>query len=115
MILIYGHIFIIIRRHQVSRRALTNHSVSLNSRQANPSVTGQCSLVVETAGHRPASLRYHPHHQSSVASSAARRLPNGKTAGPFHRQRSTGASCSLSTNSDSMEQSNSVVTRNVKV
>ncbi len=111
MIFIYGHIFIIIRRHQANRRALIQHG----SRHATPissTAAGHSTTVtVETAG--SASLRYHSHHQSSVSS--ARRFPIVGNKTSLHRQRNPAANCSVSTNSDSTDHSNNAVNRNVKV
>lgn len=112
MIFIYGHIFIIIRRHQANRRALIQHG----SRHATPisSTTAggghSTTVTVETAAGSATSLRYHSHHQSSVSS--ARRFPTVGNKPSVHRQRNPA---SASTNSESIDHSNNAVNRNVKV
>ena len=114
MIFIYGHIFIIIRRHQANRRALIQHgSMSRHTTPISSTMAGHSTVTVETAG--TASLRYHSHHQSSVSS--ARRFPvSGKPAGAsLHRQRNPTTNCSMSTNSDNIDHSSNAVNRNVKV
>ena len=94
MIFIYGHIFIIIRRHQASRRALTQHNTLTTG--GSRTATGETSMT---------SLRYH----SSVSS---RRL-NPKTG--VNNKRSSPSLRATSTNYSEDQNSTTAVTRNVKV
>lgn len=105
MIFIYGHIFVIIRRHQANRRALIQHGSMARHTTPVSSTRAHSAVALETT----ASLRY-PSHPSSVSS--GRRLPASGKPTSFHRQRNN---CSVPTNSESIDHSNNAVNRNVKV
>lgn len=104
MIFIYGHIFVIIRRHQANRRALIQHGSMARHTTPVSSTRAHSAVALETT----ASLRY-PSHPSSVSS--GRRLPASGKPTSFHRQRNN---CSVPTNSESIDHSNNAVNRNVK-
>ncbi|XP_057376999.1 5-hydroxytryptamine receptor 1B-like [Daphnia carinata] len=104
MILIYGHIFIIIRRHQANRRALIQHGSMARHMTPVSSTRAHSTVVMETT----TSLRY-PSHPPSV--SPGQRLPPSGKSTSFHRQRNN---CSVSANSESIDHSNNAVNRNVK-
>lgn len=101
MIFIYGHIFIIIRRHQANRQALIQHTTA--------SISSRHSSNLEST--RSSSLRNHTHQNSSL-SNTNRRYKN-KSATFSRRHRNT-MSMSEQT-SDNVEHQNSVVSRNIKV
>jgi len=110
MIFIYGHIFIIIRRHQASRRALTQHATVSTGGSRSAGANGETSTT---------SLRYH----SSVVSTRRFNTStnNPTTAKPTSNKRSaSGASLRRNrsaSNSDGNldHNSNNAVTRNIKV
>lgn len=99
MIFIYGHIFVIIRRHQVSRRALTQHATV--STGGSRSTAGDNSL---------AGVRYH-----SSASSPRRFSSNGTNKTNANKRISPSLRGNRNTSYAEEQNSTTAVTRNIKV
>lgn len=102
IIFIYGHIFIIIRRHQANRQVLIQHAtISISSRHSS-----------NFESTRPSSLRNHTHQNSRVSHANGR---NKKKCATFTQRQRNTMSLSERT-SDNVEHNNSVVSRsNIKV
>lgn len=110
MIFIYGHIFIIIRRHQASRRALIQHATASTGGSRSVGANGETSTT---------SLRYHSSVVSTRRFNTSTNSP--ATAKPSKSKRSTnGASLRRNRSASSSDgnldhNSNNAVTRNIKV
>ena len=115
MILIYAHIYVIVRRNQSNRQALTQeNTVSARSRKQSQSLQSIQSTTVPTSISRSKILRQH----SSVSRSLSRSSSDARTSSDsFVRQpHHNNANASLSSQSNSnVEQNNNAVKRNVKV
>ena len=108
MIFIYGHIFIIIRRHQLSRQTLTQHTASSSSRQNT--LNSNSGSINSTARYHPCSERcrrstssngstnYTSQQQGSINRRTYPSIQRGGIARNLHRGNNTDSSNGTSPN-----------------
>jgi len=115
MIFIYGHIFIIIRRHQLSRQTLTQHMACSSSSLRQNTLNSHNGSIGSAARYHPCSDRC---HRSSNGSTSYASQPGSlsRRAYPPIQRNNTVRNMQRNTNADGSNAStNSGVRKNIKV